>query len=262
MAITIVGVTTTSITVQNVKGGFVSVFCGITSNNTTIATDITYDGSSILTIGSLQPSTLYFFRINFSSYSTGEFSQSTDAAPAVPCFFGNAPVLTPTGYCRMDSLRTGDRVMTPAGAEATIERVKVTRCAASPATNPYVIPKGRFGAERRVLISPNHKVVTQAGLVEARHLGLEQETREGELTYYNLELEGQAHMVVGGVAVESLTPVRRYVITMAEFKELIQQQYGGLNASVLANIQRSCKILSDGRIEVPAMEKTSLRQNA
>jgi hypothetical protein len=49
----------------------------------------------------------------------------------------------------MDSLR----------AEATVERVKVTRCAASPVTNPYVIPKGRFGAERHVMISPNHKLV-------------------------------------------------------------------------------------------------------
>jgi hypothetical protein len=173
----------------------------------------------------------------------------------VPCFFGNAPVLTASGYRRMDSLRAGDRVMTPEGAEATIERVKVTQCTAGPFTNPYVIPKGRFGAERRVLISPNHKVVTDNGMEEARHLGLEQEERTGELTYYNLELTDQAHMVVGGVAVESLAPVRRMTMTLEQFKQVITQKYGGINANVLANIQRTCRLLADGRVEVPVLRR-------
>ena len=177
--------------------------------------------------------------------------------PIVPCFFGNAPVLTKSGYRRMDSLRAGDRVMTPEGAEATVERVKVTQCTASPHTNPYVIPRGRFGAERRVLISPNHKVVTSEGMVEARHLGLEQEAREGTLTYYNLELSGQANMVVGGVAVESLAPVRRMVLTMDQFKAVLQQKYGASanSAGVLANIQRTCRFLADGRVEVPVLRR-------
>ena len=175
--------------------------------------------------------------------------------PVVPCFFGNAPVLTPSGYRRMDTLRIGDKVMTPEGAEATIERVKVTRCEASPSTNPFVIPKGRFGAERRVLISPNHKVVTDTGLTEARHLGLQQEDRQGTLTYYNLELVGQAHMVVGGVAVESLAPVRRMVLTMDQFKTVLQQKYGSVTDSVMANIKRTCRFLADGRVEVPVMRK-------
>ena len=185
---------------------------------------------------------------------TGTFIKS-GSDPVVPCFFGNAPVLTKSGYRRMDSLRAGDCVMTPAGEEATIEHVKVTRCAAGPATNPYIIPKGRFGAERRVLISPNHNVVTQSGLTEARHLGLDQEERTGTLTYYNLELTGQAHMVVGGVAVESLAPVRRLVLTMDQFKTAIMQKHGGFSGEVLANIQRTCRFIADGRVEVPVMRK-------
>jgi hypothetical protein len=203
--------------------------------------------------------TIAVYAVNETGNGAEATSTGTPVAPSgggiVPCFFGNAPVLTQNGYRRMDSLRAGDRVMTPEGAVATVERVKVTQCTAGPFTNPYVIPKGRFGAERRVLISPNHKVVTSEGMVEARHLGLEQEGREGALTYYNLELTGQANMVVGGVAVESLAPVKRMVLTMGQFKAALQQKYGESNANVLANIQRTCRILADGRVEVPVLRR-------
>jgi titin len=222
---------------------------GITGTNYTV-TGLTSGQAYTITVRAVNPNGAG------SSASVSATPTAPSGGPNVPCFFGNAPVLTNSGYRRMDSLRAGDKVLTPAGTEATIERVKVTRCAASPATNPYVIPKGRFGAERSVLISPNHKVVTQAGLVEARHLGLEQETRDGELIYYNLELTDQAHMVVGGVAVESLATIKRMVLTMDQFKAVLQQKYGGVNTeTVLANIKRTCRFLADGRVEVPVLRK-------
>jgi hypothetical protein len=42
-------------------------------------------------------------------------------------------------------------------------------------------------------------------------------------------------MVVGGVAIESVAPVRRLVLTMDQFKTVIQQKYGSFNNDVLAN---------------------------
>jgi hypothetical protein len=184
--------------------------------------------------------------------------QPAPVEPVVPCFFGNARVLTPAGYRRMDSLAVGDRVMTPMGEEATIERIKITLCEAGPHTNPYVIPAGTFGATRRVLISPDHKVCLSDGRrVAAKRLGLVQEDREGSLTYYNIELAGQADMVVSGVAVESLAPVRRVVMSLAAFRAAVQARYGGLTPTVLANIKRTCRLVGPDAVEVPVVRHGS-----
>lgn len=179
-------------------------------------------------------------------------------ASQVPCFLGNAPVLTPAGYRRMDSLREGDLVQTPAGETVAIQRVSVTECEAGPATNPYVIPKGRYGAVRNLEISPNHKVAVGGGkMVEARHLGLEQKEREGTLRYYNLELPASENMVVAGVEVESLAHVRRVPVTAAQLGALLTRKYGSAAASssVLAQVMRTCKVRADGRIDVPVLRK-------
>jgi hypothetical protein len=180
----------------------------------------------------------------------------------VPCFFGNARVLTPSGYRRMDSMAVGDMVLTPAGTSVAIERVKRYVCEASSNTNPYVIPVGFLGAERRVLISPDHKVCLPDGRrMEAKRLGLAQEVREGMLTYYNLELAGEADMVVSGVPVESLAHIRRVVVTMDQFVALMGKKYGAatLSPATLANMKRTCRILADGRIEVPIHKKGQLK---
>jgi hypothetical protein len=175
-------------------------------------------------------------------------------APTVPCFFGNARVKTQNGYRRMDSLKEGDLVLTPAGSSVAIERVKKYAVAAGPSTNPYVIPAGLYGAERRVIISPDHKVCLPDGRkVEAKKLGLVQEERDGMLTYYNLELTGEADMVVSGVAVESLVHVTRVVISMDQFVALMAKKYGAaaISPAMMANVKRTCRMLADGRVEVP-----------
>jgi hypothetical protein len=158
----------------------------------------------------------------------------------------------------MDSLAVGDMVLTPAGSPVAIERVKKYMVAAGPNTNPYVVPVGQFGAERRVLISPDHKICMADGSkVKAKQLGLEQEDRDGMLTYYNLELTGQADMVVSGISVESLAHVRRVTVTREQFATLAARQYGedALKPAFMANIKRTCRLLADGRMEVPVSRR-------
>jgi hypothetical protein len=155
----------------------------------------------------------------------------------------------------MDAIAEGDKVMTPAGSEETVERVKCYRVAAGSSTNPYVIPKGRFGATERLLISPDHRVQTEEGMVAAKALGLKQEAREGFLTYYNLELAGGANMVVAGVAVESLAPVRRMVVPRDVFERLVAAKYGGRGAEVTQMIARTCRMLEGDRVEIPVMRR-------
>jgi hypothetical protein len=199
-----------------------------------------------------------------SGTATASTTGTTNAAaggggePGAPCFFGNAQVKTPAGYRRMDSLVAGDMVMTPAGVSVAIERIKKYAVAAGPTTNPYVIPAGQFGATNRVLISPDHKVCLADGRkVEAKRLGLVQEERDGMLLYYNLELTGEADMVVSGVAVESLAHMRRVVVTMDQFVAMAAHKYGAAAASpeVLAKLKRTCRRLADGRMEIPVARR-------
>ncbi len=91
-------------------------------------------------------------------------------------------------------------------------------------------------------------------MVEARFLGLRQEERSGTLTYYNLELPEwkQDTMVVDGVVVESLAPVRRVTLTALEFKLLLARQYKEITPELLKDIKRTCKFLGGGLVNVPA----------
>jgi hypothetical protein len=174
---------------------------------------------------------------------------------SVTCFFATAPVLTPTGYQKIASLKVGDLVTTASGAPSAIQRIKVQKVAASSTTNPYIIPKGQFGATKRLLISPNHNVLVEGrGLVKASALGLEQETMSGDLTYYNLELETWTNMIVAGVTVESLAPMRRITISVAEFNTLVAK----LTPAAMANLQHRCRFLTDGRVEVPAISRKNV----
>jgi hypothetical protein len=174
--------------------------------------------------------------------------------PVVPCFLGNARVMTPAGYKRMDSLRAGDKVTSPSGKVVTIEAVKLTLVDASKDTNPYVIEAGQFGCTKRLLISPEHKVVTSRGLVKARELGLRQEAREGVLEYYNLRLTGEEQMVVQGVAVESLAHVERIVMSRADFERRVVAKYGN-SPAVAALIARTCRFLDGDSVECPVMRR-------
>lgn len=65
-------------------------------------------------------------------------------------------------------------------------------------------------------------------MVEARHVpGLERESHQGTLTYYNLELpDVEDRMVVDGVVCESLAHVRRMVMSMNDFMGVIRRKYG------------------------------------
>jgi len=184
-------------------------------------------------------------------------SVSNGGQHVVPCFLADAPVLTPAGYAAISSLSAGDKVMTGDGRAVAIQNVSHTRIAAGPSVNPYVIPKGLYGSTVRLLISPDHRVSTANGMVEARRLGLEQSEMEGEIDYYNLELPSwsQDTMVVAGVVVESLAPVRRVTMTLAAFKKALVAQYGELTPAVLAKVQKTCRLVAGGRVECPVLRK-------
>jgi hypothetical protein len=97
-------------------------------------------------------------------------------------------------------------------------------------------------------------------MVEARELGLKQAKMSGVITYYNLELPdwGRDNLVVAGVEVESLAPVRRRAVSAAVFKRMLQRTYGGnVTPAVLARIARVCRFLPNGDVEIPVMKRSA-----
>ena len=167
--------------------------------------------------------------------------------PSIICFLGSAPVLTPTGYRRIDRIQVGDIVKTPTGT-AVVEAVKTQLCEPSAESNPYVIPEGVFGANRKLLISPRHKVSVSGHMFEARQLGLEQEVQVKPFTYYNIQISNAANMIVAGVEVESLKPLVRITVSREAFERMLPK-YGGLTREVKAK----CYFLPDGSVSVPSV---------
>lgn len=220
-----------------------------TTTTTLVEVSKMYSGASILALSSMI----------FTSSTTvgGLYRFDIFSNDYVPCFLANAPVRTPTGYSPISSLSEGDKVVTGDGRVVAIQRVSHTRVAAGASVNPYVLPKGLYGATARLHISPNHRVFTEKGFLEARLLGLKQENMTGVIDYYNLELPSwsQDTMVVAGVVVESLAPVRRATMTLGEFKKALVAQYGELTPAVLAKVQKTCRLVANGRVECPAISK-------
>ena len=184
--------------------------------------------------------------------------------PAVPtgggnkaiCFLKDAPVLTPSGYRRIADLRVGDLVQTPEGTTVPIQAVKIQQhVRPSQAVNPYVIPKGQYGATKELLISPEHKVLANGAMVEAKFLGLKQAAMADSFDYYNLELPNYEQMVVAGVVVESLYPLVRVKVSMAQFKQALTAKYGAITPELLAGIKNKIRVHADGNVELLTLKR-------
>ena len=181
----------------------------------------------------------------------------SEPAATVTCFFANAMVLTPSGYKKISHLVYNELVVTGDGRHVPVRGVRISRVLASAETNPYVIPRRMYGATRRVLISPEHRVDVGGGvMVRARDIGLQQEERHGVLLYYNVELPDWRRdtLVVSGVIVESLAPVRRVALTLDEFAAAMALR-GPITPQLLERVRQTCRLLSDGRVEVPVLRR-------
>lgn len=179
------------------------------------------------------------------------FAPYTAPPPVVICFLGSAPVLTPTGYRRIDRLSVGDIVNTPSGT-AFVELIKKKSYTPGPHTNPYVIPEGIFGANRKLHISPRHKVAVDGNMIEARHLGLTQDNHKNPIIYYNIQITKSQNMIVAGVEVESLQPLVRITVSREAFNYTLATQHGGV---LTDEIRAKCVFLPDGRVSVPSIRR-------
>ncbi len=190
-----------------------------------------------------------------SSSTTYTVTLYVEPAAAAVCFLSDAPVLTPQGYTPICDICVGDSVVTAEGRTVVVKRVFKRSYSPSAAVNPYVIPKGMFGATRSFAISPNQEVIVPGrGMMKAKELGLRRMKMTDDFMYYNLELEDwvRDNLVVAGVAVESLAPAKRVTMTKAEFAAFVKARYGS-SAAARLRLPTVCFEESDGHISMPAL---------
>lgn len=232
------------------------------ATNKSVAVKTVTGAASPITVD-LSANQVYVFTVSATNLR-GESAASTFSTPKyisdkVICFLADAPVRIPGGGVRaIANIQEGDLVETADGRAVAVQRVSVMACQPGAGTNPYVIPCGKWGATEDLRISPNHKIAVGNGrMVEAKNLGLKQDKMTGTITYYNLELPNWStdRLVVAGVEVESLAPVRRKAIPLAAFNAMIARKYGPNPApGVVDKIRRMCTFLPNGMVEYPFLK--------
>ena len=235
-------------------------------NSVIIPATVTNIGVGAFILGNIPSVTIYYngvqpdFSSAFNEETIVTYLPVGGGGPI--CFLGNAPVLTPTGYRRMDNLHTGDLIQTADGRVVAIQQVKSVVAFPGPNADPYVIPAGRFGATAALPISPRHRVaVPGRGMVEARDIGgLARLPMRAAWIYYNIGLPNWEtdNLVVGGVVVESLAPVERVRMTLGELRALLVKKYGAEGArskAVMDRVLATCRLGTDGLVEAPVMRR-------
>ncbi|MBJ3761700.1 Hint domain-containing protein [Maribius pontilimi] len=153
--------------------------------------------------------------IVFAGATRDDFTADTTG---VACFTAGSLIDTPDGPRPIDELRPGDLVLTrDDGAQPVrwIGSTHLDRAAldARPKDRPIRIRKGRFGAIRDTLVSPQHCLLVEGErfarathLVKAGRRGLRRAEGRKTVTYVHLLLDRHAVLRVDGVASESFYP--------------------------------------------------------
>lgn len=160
------------------------------------------------------------------TYVSGSWLDSTSM---VPCFTLGTLIGTPDGRRPVETLRMGDKVLSPDGTVHRLiwtrrRRIDAPSLANRPALRPVRIRKGALGAglpDADLLVSPQHRMLvrsfvaervigTREVLVAAKHLvgmpGIELAEDQTEVSYVHLLCSKHVILTANGAATESLYP--------------------------------------------------------
>lgn len=161
---------------------------------------------------------------------------TTPPPTPIPCFCAGTDIATPTGLCRVETLRPGDSVLTEDGRAVQIAWVghsdyTAAQLARDPALRPVRVPANAFGPGlpvRDLDLSPQNRIVVEGAACEllfgmprafviARHLlgsiAHTPDTDDG-VTYVHLLLDSHGIVVGNGLPSESFQPARRMLDIM------------------------------------------------
>lgn len=145
----------------------------------------------------------------------------------IPCFVAGSLILTPAGWCAVETLQAGSLVLDIHGAAHPViwaggTVVGAERLAETPGLAPVRIGRGVLGNHRELMVSRQHAVLMQLDsgeevLVRAAHLakywhgGVRVARGVKRVSYHHLLLPRHAVLNVAGAAMESLYPGRQAI---------------------------------------------------
>ncbi|NEX46245.1 Hint domain-containing protein [Rhodobacter sp. ETT8] len=138
----------------------------------------------------------------------------------IPCFVAGTMILTENGECPVERLRAGDMVMTKDDGPQPLRWIGRRLVPALGALAPIEIRAGTFGDHRRLLVSPQHRVLVRDAvaellfgetevLVSAKDLVNGKSVRViegGEVEYVHLLFDKHQIISSEGLATESFLP--------------------------------------------------------
>ena len=129
----------------------------------------------------------------------------------VPCFPAGTRILTASGYKAVETLVQGELVLTADGRQVPVKIYGKHLPVTTSATAPYRVPKGTFGLQNDLILSPDHAFLIRKGvwMIPKRAALLSDRVEQigvgSPVTYYHLECPSylRDNLVVDGAVVES-----------------------------------------------------------
>ena len=107
------------------------------------------------------------YSFTYTAQTTGELTDSAFVTvTTIPCFVSGTAIRTPQGEVPVDDLAIGDLVETRDHGPQPIRWIGRRRVAAEGRFAPVVIEAGTFGLHRRLIVSPQHRVLLTHWMAE------------------------------------------------------------------------------------------------
>lgn len=182
-------------------------FAALKSDRTLItwgATSTTQDISNVTTIYSDAYSFLAL------SSSSVQPENHIPVSTYLPCFTAGTRILTPTGEVPVETLKTGDIIVSADERRLPIKLYSTYVPSTNKTTAPYIIPKNAFGKNtpnRDLYVSGKHAVQSSKDIWQIPEFyGFKQTPSNSPIWYYHIELPNYFtdNIIANGVVCESL----------------------------------------------------------
>ena len=240
--------------------GYLSGTSTVVTTNVVNVIDLTLDpttGYYSYTVTGLTNGTSYVFKITASNEygSTEQSSASDPVTPSnsgltipvgpgggVPCFPKGTRITTQSGPALVETLRTGDLVLTADGRQVPVKVYYKVIESATAETAPYHISKKAFGLKADLNLSPLHAFQSKKGVWQIPKYAANPHVKQygigSPVTYFHLECPNYFtdNLIVDGCVVESYGAAQaKNVKVLYKFNEKLD---GYTRASQVANLKK------------------------
>jgi YVTN family beta-propeller protein len=177
-----------------------------TTTNTIVNTiTLSSPGRSITSVGT------YIYVAIPMMQSVAQIGGSQSGGGPVPCFPAGTRILTASGYKAVETLTQGELVLTADGRQVPVKLYGKHLPVTTSVTAPYRVPRGTFGLQNDLVLSPDHAFLIRKGvwMIPKRAALLSDRVEQigvgSPVTYYHLECPSSLrdNLVVDGAVVES-----------------------------------------------------------